>query len=100
MPVLPQRQRNVELRTAVRHAVHLPAYVVSDDDSAPRYCMIHDISVKGARLTLAEPDTLPETFTLVFSRNCRMVRRADGQVGVEFAHPKSPAVRKITGGKR
>lgn len=60
------------------------------DGDAPRGCIVADISATGARLDIGEPDVVPETFTLYLSgprqpaRHCRVVWRAEGQVGVEF----------------
>ena len=77
-------QHRAEFRKAVRHPVQLPAYETSDAQSEPSYCVIHDISLKGARLTFDDLEQIPDSFTLVFSRTCHAVRRADGEIGVEW----------------
>jgi hypothetical protein len=46
--------------------------------------VICDISGNGARLTIGEHHEVPDEFMLVFRRRCRVVRRSDGQVGVQF----------------
>jgi hypothetical protein len=52
--------------------------------SVPRGCMIADISEGGARLAIAHCDDLPNEFTLLVPRRCRIVRRMIGQIGVQF----------------
>ena len=84
MDLLQRRQARGDLRKAVRHALHFPAYVTVGDRSDRHNCIIHDISLLGARLTVGAKAVVPDEFTLVFTRNCRVVRRSDGQVGVEF----------------
>jgi hypothetical protein len=79
-----------ELRKAPRHELHFAAHIESEDQSPHRACMIHDVSEGGARLTIGLRTEVPNIFTLVFSRNCRVVRRAgdDGQIAVEFLPTK------------
>ena len=85
MDVFPKRSLRSDLRKAPRHQLHFAAYIATGDQ-LPRTCMIHDISKGGARLTIGVGTKVPDTFTLVFSRNCRVIRRAedDGQIAVEF----------------
>ena len=52
-------------------------------------CTIADISVSGARLLVARPETVPDQFELATdlsggSRRCRAVWREGGQIGIEF----------------
>ena len=89
MNILQRRVARWELRKAERHPVHIPAYLANEDNSERQNCIIHDLSLVGARLTVAPKTELPDQFTLVFSRNCRVVRRADGQIGVEFLFSES-----------
>jgi PilZ domain len=74
------------IRKAQRHALHFPAYITAGDQSSRVTCIMHDISEAGARLTVGTRHEIPDNFTLVFSRHCRVVRRVedDGQIGVEF----------------
>jgi hypothetical protein len=87
MPVLQFRKRDAEQRRAVRHRVHVPVYITAGDPPQRLNCMLHDLSMTGARLTVGPQAAVPDRFTLVFTRTCRVVRRADGQVGVEFVAP-------------
>jgi len=84
MNILQRRIARWELRKAERHPVHIPAYITTGDNSEQQNCIIHDVSLTGARLTVGPKAELPEEFTLVFTRNCRTVRQTDGQIGVEF----------------
>jgi hypothetical protein len=57
---------------------------IDASDASPLNCIICDISARGARLTVGTRNEVPDEFTLVLRRRCRVVRRSDGQVGVEF----------------
>jgi hypothetical protein len=73
-----------DLRKSLRHEVHYPAHLDLDGASALFNCVICDISANGAKLTVRAPDQLPDEFTLLFRRRCRVVRQFDGQIGVQF----------------
>jgi len=90
MSLLQRRIARWELRKAERHPVHIPAYVTAGAQDR-QSCIIHDVSLKGARLTVGSKADLPDEFTLVFTRNCRVVRRSDGQIGVEFLFSEAEA---------
>jgi hypothetical protein len=90
MPVLQLRKRDADLRRAVRHKLHFPVYLTTEDSPGRLNCILHDVSMVGARLTVGAQAVVPDTFTLVFTRNCRVVRRTDGQVGVEFVSAQTP----------
>jgi hypothetical protein len=90
MGILSGLQFRRDLRKSPRHELHFPAYIAIGDQSLRQSCIIHDLSEDGARLTVGARVELPDRFTLVFSRNCRVVRRTeDGQIGVEFLPAKS-----------
>ena len=91
MGIFPMRLGSRNIRKAPRHALHFPAYITAGDQSWRHTCIMHDLSEGGARLTVGLRNDIPDNFTLVFSRNCRVVRRIedDGQIGVEFVHPDS-----------
>jgi hypothetical protein len=72
-----------ERRKSTRHDLHYLAQIDPGDGSAPLSCIIGDISLGGAKLTVGT-QAVPEEFTLWFRRRCRVVRRADGQLGVQF----------------
>jgi hypothetical protein len=74
-----------ELRKSPRFEIHSLAQINLGGTSAPISCIISDISASGAKLTIAGEQELPDQFTLLLRRRCRVVRRFDGQLGVEFA---------------
>src|SRR5580704_16742509 len=75
-------------RQAPRHDVHYLAQIDPGGSAAPLSCIISDISVGGAKLTIGTQE-VPEEFTLWFRRRCRVARRSDGQIGVQFVHGSS-----------
>jgi hypothetical protein len=91
MSVFAKRSLRPEQRKAARHELHFAAYIATGDQSPHRPCIIHDVSEGGARLTIGLRTEVPDNFTLVFSRSCRVVRRVedDGQIAVEFLPTKS-----------
>ena len=70
-------------RQSARHDVHYLAQIDPGGSAAPLSCIISDISVGGAKLTIGTQE-VPEEFTLLFRRRCRVARRSDGQIGVQF----------------
>jgi len=74
-----------ELRESPRFDLHYPAYI-EVGDGALRNCIICDISASGAKLTIGAQQDIPQEFTLLLRRRCRVIRRADGQIGVQFLH--------------
>ncbi|HEY4406966.1 MAG TPA: PilZ domain-containing protein [Xanthobacteraceae bacterium] len=70
-------------RKSTRHDLHYLAQIDPGDGSASLSCIICDISLGGAKLTVGTQE-VPEEFTLWFRRRCRVARRADGQIGVQF----------------
>jgi PilZ domain len=77
-------QARGDRRRDFRHHVRRLAFIDLDNGVARRGCTIHDISESGARLIVAAGNELPEEFTLLVPRRCRIVRRSNGQVGVRF----------------
>jgi PilZ domain-containing protein len=78
-----------ERRKIPRRIINRMAQFHCDDGSLPRSCLITDISDGGARL-YSETE-MPQKFTLsVFDeggdtrRECRVVWRLGGELGVEF----------------
>ena len=84
MGIFRSADRFRELRKSVRHEVHYPAHIDLDGGSALFNCVICDISANGAKLTVRAQEELPEEFTLLFRRRCRVVHLFDGQIGVTF----------------
>lgn len=73
-----------DLRKWPRFEIHSLAQIDLGGRSAPISCIISDISASGAKLTIAGEQELPDQFTLLLRRRCRVVRRFDGQLGVVF----------------
>jgi hypothetical protein len=73
-----------ELRKSPRYEVHYPAHIDVDGKSPPVSCIVSDISTSGAKLTVGARGSVPDEITLIFRRRCRVIRRSDGQIGVEF----------------
>ncbi len=86
MGVFPTRLLRSDMRKAPRHQIHFAAHIEIPGQSRHLTCIIHDISEGGARLTVGPRSDIPEVFTLVLTRNCSVVRRAEGegQIAVEF----------------
>jgi hypothetical protein len=83
-----------ERRSVQRRVINRVAQYHSGLGALPRSCMVTDISATGARL-YSEAD-MPETFTLSVSvedgamqRECRVVWRLGGEVGVTFTDGRS-----------
>jgi PilZ domain len=85
----------VEKRRLPRRLVHIPAKFATSDSAPLRDCIVVDISDYGARLELDNPNDVPERFTVVMGpnggpyRRCRVVWRANNQMGVEFDRDSS-----------
>jgi hypothetical protein len=73
-----------ELRSSPRHEIHYLAQIDRDGASPPLSCVIWDISASGAKLTVADEQSIPDEFTLLLRRRCHVVRRYEGQIGVQF----------------
>lgn len=77
-----------ERRNHTRMKTLKAATIIYQFESCTMKCIILDISETGARLKPAEPVHLPGTFRLVIdhgaSFNCKVVRRMDDQMGVQF----------------
>ena len=84
MGLFPLRDPFRELRRSPRFEIHSLAQIELGGTSAPISCIISDISASGAKLTIAGENELPDQFTLLLRRRCRVVRRFDGQLGVVF----------------
>lgn len=83
----------VELRRSMREQVQFPAWIDISDGKLPHDCIVLDVSDGGARILLLSPGKLPKEFWLVLTkdrtrrRRCRVVWRADTQVGLEYLGP-------------
>ena len=81
-----------ERRKHRRHTINRIAKFFNDSGALPRDCMISDLSDRGARL-FAEGVEVPDQFNLLISgdtghrRECRVVWRLGGEIGVSFTDP-------------
>ena len=81
-----------EKRRKLRHSINRVAKFYTESGALPRDCMITDISDSGARL-FADGVDFPNQFHLLISgekeihRECRVVWRLGGEIGVTFVSP-------------
>ena len=81
-----------ERRRHERHVINRMAKLQADSNTLPRECMIVDLSERGARL-FAENIHVPDQFDLLISgdnnarRECQVVWRLGGEIGVTFVGP-------------
>lgn len=80
-------------RSHRRHTINRIGKYQADAYTLPRDCMITDISDLGARL-FAEGVDVPDQFQLLISndkkglrRQCHVVWRLGGEIGVKFTDP-------------
>jgi len=62
----------------------------------PFVCVLWDVSDGGARLSVAQPEALPDTVTVTLKREdtagtvCRVAWRDRDQIGIEFLNNADP----------
>lgn len=84
-------------RKHIRRALRYTAWIGTGESVPLRGCVVSDISQTGAKLDVEQPDELPNTFRLLLSgrggiyRQCQVVWRSNGQIGVHFE--TAPAAR-------
>jgi hypothetical protein len=82
MAVIKKREARKSLRQS--------AWITLEGGFAARQCMVQNISVSGASIIVDDPEKLPATLRLAFSRdartgrNCAVVWRRGKSVGVKF----------------
>jgi hypothetical protein len=80
----------IEQRRSAREQVSFPAWIELGQRTQRRDCTVLDVSDGGARVWVPAAATLPREFWLVFSkdgalrRHCRLVWRADEQIGLRY----------------
>jgi hypothetical protein len=79
----------IEKRTALRHRVLKHGTLAFSGGGGGGDCMVRNISSGGARLDVASPLGLPQSFMLViqtdqFMRRCHPVWSNDTRIGVAF----------------
>jgi hypothetical protein len=81
-------ENRIENRTAPRHRV-LKHGTLAFHGGGGVDCMVRNISSNGARIDIANPVGLPQSFTLVieadqFMRRCHAVWSSEQRIGVAF----------------
>ena len=82
-----------ERRNHIRFKRGSPGRIDLADGVTKRFCLVHDMSAGGARLTSVGHETLPDTFGLCLSPRdgqpleCRVTWRTARAVGVQFLNP-------------
>ena len=85
-----------------RYGIHRMAMLQTDPDALPRDCMITDVSRNGARL-FADHVEVPDRFHLLLAgdkgarRECRVVWRLGGEIGIAFVQPERRGPRGANG---
>jgi len=83
-------QAPTEARSSQRALVRRCGWYVSSIGQQLRECSVWDESETGARLLVDAPETIPDIFHIYMTldlgsrRRCRVVWRANTQIGVEF----------------
>jgi PilZ domain len=94
-----------ERRRSKRRRMVCTAWVLSQHSELPSVAVLWDISLLGARLTVADCNALSDRFSLLIARDerpgmpCRVAWRSGQQIGIEFLAPMDPAVLETWGGQ-
>src|SRR5215813_530553 len=76
-------------RKARRHRLRRDAWVMLEASQRCE-CVITNISDRGAHISIADSDTLPDSFVLLLAENgatrrrCRVIWRKPREVGIKF----------------
>ena len=87
------KQAFVEQRRSFRYSTRYRAWIEFDDHTSPLSCTLLDVSEGGARIEVASPHRLPEEFSLILAedaanvRRCRIIWRADNEIGISYLEP-------------
>ena len=87
------KQAFVEQRRSFRYSTRCRASIEFDDHTSPLSCTLLDVSEGGARIEVASPHRLPEEFSLILAedaanvRRCRIIWRADNEIGISYLEP-------------
>ncbi len=82
-------------RGEVGRLVAIPAVIQLDVGSTVE-CIVTEISERGARLSVPNAESIPDTFTLIFvrsatvQRHCTVVSREPGHLSVEMSKAQRP----------
>jgi hypothetical protein len=89
-----------ESRKAPRRSLRYPAWIELGQ-SGVRECQLSDVSRGGARLSVADPDNVPDEFVLRLSqggatrRKSRIVWRSKTEIGIEFLKEPRPKATRV-----
>jgi hypothetical protein len=79
-----------EERNNRRRKVTYPAMILNTDKTLFGPCTMLDVSASGAKIKPRAEDQVPEEFILLLakggkvSRQCKVTRRTDTEIGVQF----------------
>ena len=88
-------------RRSRRHTLSYPCWILTSAE--PIKASLIDISELGARISVESPDQVPENFELALSANlavsrqCKIVRRGDHELGLVFSRLYKANVRPVQG---
>jgi hypothetical protein len=94
---------DLERRHNERSSSHTPAVIRSEDTAFSTSCLVRNLSDGGARLLVAEHQSLPTRFILcleansIVGRRCQTVWRLGKQVGVRFVSAADRSIRAHNG---
>src|SRR5258708_16906743 len=77
-------------RVAKRQPFSRPACIDVGDGTPPIQCMVTDVSISGARISIMTANDLPSGFSLALTRDgsvhryCRVTWRSDREIAVVF----------------
>jgi hypothetical protein len=57
-----------------RKSLRQPGWITLDGGFAARQCVVQDISAAGAKITVDDPNAIPDRLRLAFSRDARTGR--------------------------
>ena len=83
-----------EARKSIRRIVRQPGAILNDGVLLSK-CTVLDVSASGAMIKIQTPNEVPDNFTLLMSRDgkvrrqCRVVRRSETGIGVQFVFSES-----------
>jgi hypothetical protein len=73
-----------------RKSLHQPGWIILEGGFAVRPCVVQDLSARGAKITIDDPNPLPAKLRLAFrrdartGRNCEVVWRRGKSAGIKF----------------
>lgn len=77
-------------RKDLRQPLRYPAQIDVGDGSAPKTCLISNVSASGAKVAIPNADEIPDRLSLILApeqgirRRCIVVWRAPDALGLEF----------------